>query len=190
MIFLLAVTFASCFETSQFAKLEDTEKAIELYRLSEEKLNKMDSFAVENAMNIVARISNKTTSIAATGETIVFDLNGEDFSHYTEIKTDMEIGTTKEKVATITINGYSDGKMFISNSTEYKDEEKTTEKKLWSSTSKEKYIEYLSSRPAVLALDITNDSCTSFSCVQGEDKGWTATYTGFTKKALFQINEL
>jgi len=127
-----------------------------------------------------------SVSASGNGEIKFYDIHGEDMAYYETTYTNAKVsgeGIEETNIAT-TVNGYYDGKMYIS----YKDNK--VDQKLWAPSSADQYREYLESKED----DNTDFKVEYFSNKEAErdedDGSWTTTMSGASEEGLKNMKKM
>ena len=177
-VFLCALAFTSCGDPKTSAELMDK---------IDEKMESLKSYQADVTANLSAQLFFGYHCTAGfTGTQITIDGDSDGFYYY-----NMMEGTTKiedaekndlvETVKSKELEAFHEGKMFVSS------EQGDSVQKLYSPLTKDEYIAYLEKQED--ALDIDFEACVNKNFTKNEDKTWTLTYSGYTKKAVAAIVE-
>ena len=131
-------------------------------------------------MDMVMVVEGYVMESAATG--VMIEDDGDDYYYYSETTVSVSCKELDMEQETRSISAYMDGKAFELRA------EDGYERKLYSEMTKEEYLAYLADDEQEDA-DQEPDfqDCTHAEFAQNEDKTWTLTYSGYTKKAINQI---
>jgi len=94
---------------------------------------------------------------------------------------DLEKNEEIQTVKTKDLRAFHKGNIFI-----WAEQDNLTQK-LYSSLTKDEYIAYLEKQSGMIEIDF--EACVNSSFVKNEDKSWTLTYSGYTKKVIDEFIE-
>ena len=165
------------------------ESAADVMAKIDEKMDSLKSYQSDMTAEMTTKIQGMDCSASFTGQHILL----EDYYYQlmegsTTIKTGGLISDTETTVEFKGMEAFYDGKMFIWN--EQTDPSKTTGdlvQRLYSPLTKEEFSQYLENKTD--DLDIDYNACVNSTFVQNEDKSWTLTYSGYTKKVIEEVVE-
>ncbi|MBE6697876.1 MAG: hypothetical protein E7581_05070 [Ruminococcaceae bacterium] len=170
--------------TGLFEALRPAPKtADELLERIQEEMQEYTAYALSLDMEMVMVIEEYTMQATATGS--IIEDHGEDYYYYTETNMDMRCDELEIKEKMRSISAYADGNAF-----EFSDDG-DRQSKLFCKMTAEEYAAYQ-------ALDKSEDQpdqeidfrdCTTMDFVQNEDKSWTLSCSGYTKKAIDMLTD-
>ena len=176
-VLLCALAFTSC---------GDPETTTELMDKIDEKMESLKSYQSDVTANLSTDIYGYHCVAGFTGIQITIYGDSDRFYYYTVMDGTTEMKDTAknevvESVKTKVIEAFHEGNMFVSS------EQGDAVQKLYSPLTKDEYIAYLEKQEK--ELDIDFDACVNKGFTKNEDKTWTLTYSGYTKKAVATIVE-
>lgn len=183
-VLLCALALTSC---------GDPKTTTELMDKIDEKMESLKSYQSDVTANLSTDIYGYHCVAGFTGKQITIYGASDKFYYYTVMEGTTEMKDTEknevvESVKSKEIEAFHEGKMFVSS------EQGDSVQKLYSPLTKDEYIAYLEKQESTL--DIDYEACVNKSFTKNEDKTWTLTYSGYTKKAIenvvetFNANEL
>ncbi len=135
-----------------------------------------DCYEIAMEMDMVIVMEGYVVKTTATG-TVIED-TGEDYYYYSETDVSVTCDALDLDQDTRAISAYMDGKAF-----EFRGEN-GYERKLYSNMTAEEYAAYRVADREESSIDADITDCTHAEFAQNEDKTWTLTYSGYTKKAI------
>jgi hypothetical protein len=176
-VLLCALALTSC---------GDPETTTELMNKIDEKMESLKSYQSDVTANISTDIYGYHCVAGYTGKQITIYGASDKFYYYTVMEGTTEMKDTEknevvESVKFKEIDAFHEGNMFVSS------EQGDAVQKLYSPLTKDEYIAYLEKQESTL--DIDYEACVNKSFTKNEDKTWTLTYSGYTKKAIAGVIE-
>ena len=175
MLLALAMLLVSC-QGMKDALRPAPKTAEELWARIGEVMQEYDSYEVAMEMDIVMVMEGYAVESTATG--MLIEDKGEDYYYYSETNVTVTCDALDLNQETRAISAYMDGKAF-----EFRGEN-GYERKLYSKMTAEEYAAYLVADREASSFDTDITDCTQAEFAQNEDKTWTLTYSGYTKKAI------
>ena len=155
--------------------------AEEVWERIGESMDEYNAFTLALEMNMTMIMEGYEIKSVASGT--MSEDKGEDYYYYSEINADMECDELDIEQSIRQISAYWDGKAFeISESDDAK-------RKLYSEMTAEQYEAYSAIGKQEEDSEFDLSACTEATFVQNEDKTWTLTYSGYTKKAVQHITK-
>lgn len=152
----------------------------------DKKMDSLKSYQADLTANLSTTISGFQCKADFTGTTISIHGASNKFYYYdmmegtTEIK-DGEKNEVMESVKSKDIEAFHEGNMFVFH------EQGDQKQALYSSLTKDEYVAYQEKKEN--SLDIDYEACVNSAFVRNEDKTWTMTYSGYTKKVIDMVVE-
>ena len=176
-VLLCALAFTSC---------GDPETTTELMNKIDEKMESLKSYQSDVTANLSTDIYGYHCVAGFTGTQITIYGDSDRFYYYTVMEGTTEMKDTEknevvESVKFKEIEAFHEGNMFVSS------EQGDQVQKLYSPLTKDEYIAYLEKQESTL--DIDYEACVNKAFLKNEDKTWTLTYSGYTKKAIAVVIE-
>ena len=176
-VLLCALAFTSC---------GDPETTTELMNKIDEKMESLKSYQSDVTANLSTDIYGYHCVAGFTGTQITIYGDSDRFYYYTVMEGTTEMKDTEknevvESVKSKEIEAFHEGNMFVSS------EQGDQVQKLYSPLTKDEYIAYLEKQESTL--DIDYEACVNKAFLKNEDKTWTLTYSGYTKKAIAVVIE-
>ena len=175
MLLALAMLLVSC-QGMKDALRPAPKTAEELWARIGEVMQEFDSYEVAMEMDIVMVMEGYAVQSTATG--MLIEDKGEDYYYYSETNVTVTCDALDLNQETRAISAYMDGKAF-----EFRGEN-GYERKLYSKMTAEEYAAYLVADREASSFDTDITDCTQAEFAQNEDKTWTLTYSGYTKRAI------
>ena len=175
MLLALAMLLVSCQGLKDMLR-PDPKTADELWERIGEVMQEFDSYEVAMEMDIVMVMEGYAVESTATG-TLIED-KGEEYYYYSETNVTVTCDALDLNQETRAISAYMDGKAF-----EFRGEN-GYERKLYSKMTAEEYAAYLVADREASSIEADITDCTHAEFAQNEDKTWTLTYSGYTKRAI------
>ena len=181
---VLLITLLLC--TLAFASCGQPKSAADVMQKIDKKMDSLQSYQADITAKLTTEMYGYQVIADFTGKEIKIYGNAGKFYDYTLMEGAMEMKDQEkneliESVKTKDIRAFHEGNMFILS------EQGNLSQKLYSSLTKNEYIEYLEKQSDTIDIDF--ESCVNSSFVQNEDKSWTLTYSGYTKKAIDEFIE-
>lgn len=173
---LACVLLLTSCQTIKDALRPDPKTAEQLWERIGEVMKAYDAHEASMEMDMVMVVEGYAVKSSATG-TLIED-KGEDYYYYSETNVKVECDELDIKQESRAISAYMDGLAF-----ELRSEDKS-ERKLCSKMTAEEYAAYLAADREESSFDVDITDCTNASFTKNEDKTWTLTYSGYTKKAI------
>lgn len=156
--------------------------AEELWERIDERMEQYDAYAMSMEMDMIMEVEGYAIKSVASGS--IIEDKGDDYYYYSEMNMSMICDELDMNQKMQQISAYWDGKAF-----EISDSDGAV-RKLYSEMTAEQYEEYSQDdEDDEDDEDFDFSDCTGASFAQNEDKTWTLTYSGYTKKAMDRINE-
>ena len=176
-VLLCALAFTSC---------GDPKTTTELMDKIDEKMESLQSYQSDVTANLSTDIYGYHCVANFTGTQITIYGASDKFYYYTVMEGTTEMKDTAknevvESVKSKEIEAFHEGNMFVSS------EQGDQVQKLYSPLTKDEYIAYLEKQESTL--DIDYEACVNKAFTKNEDKTWTLTYSGYTKKAIAVVIE-
>lgn len=179
MIPLTVLGMTSCSEGARLNRMEESERAVAFMKLVNQTMDAQSGYTTQQTANMLVEVYGVQVEIKAEAVMTVCAPSAEDYFIHTESRNIMTMDD--ESVEATAIEGYADGKMFS-----YYAEEGQKTTKLWSSVTAEEYKVYETETSNTTDLDdedVVNHAATR-TCVQNEDKSWTATFTDYSAEGI------
>ena len=173
---LACVLLLTSCQTIKDALRPDPKAAEQLWERIGEVMQAYDAHEISMEMDMVMVVKGYAVKSSATG-TLIED-TGEDYYYYSETNVKVECDELDLKQESRAISAYVDGKAFELRS------EDGHERKLYSKMTAEQYAAYLAADREESSFDADITDCTNATFAKNEDKTWTLTYSGYTKKAI------
>ena len=173
---LACVLLLTSCQTIKDALRPDPETAEQLWERIGEVMKAYDAHEASMEMDMVMVVEGYAVKSSATG-TLIED-KGEDYYYYSETNVKVECDELDLEQESRAISAYMDGLAF-----ELRSEDKS-ERKLCSKMTAEEYAAYLAADREESSFDADITDCTNATFTKNEDKTWTLTYSGYTKKAI------
>ncbi len=173
-----AMLLASC-QGLKDALRPNPKTADELWERIDEVMQEYDAFAMSLEMDMVMVVEGYAMHSKATG-TMIED-TGDDYYYYSETDVTVSCEELDVEETAKSISAFMNGKAF-----EFRGEN-GYERKLYSKMTAEEYQAYKASDEQDEEPDFQD--CTQESFVKNEDKTWTLTYSGYTKKTINIITD-
>ncbi len=172
----LTVPMTSCSGSKKLLRMEEPERAVAFYTMTDRNMNYARSGSFEQTMVLDATM-NGIAYKQTTEATVTFISDRDDVTYLEQAKTDVDVvggGTV-----IYSDSGYSDGMMFSYT------KEGRHETKLKSAISVEEYSAFrqFQNQNAPL-IQVGEGFCETMTCQQKEDGTWEATYEGFTEEGM------
>lgn len=185
--FLALILCIFVFTSCQFKP----ESAADVMEKIDEKMESLKSYQSDMTAEMKTKIQEMDCEISFTGQQIVLE---DYYYNLMEGSTVFKGGMMSDPTVKFKeIEAFHDGKMFI-----WKEQWDASEtvnyltmnmedlsQKLCSSLTKEEFAEYLENQSD--DLDIDYNECVNSAFVRNEDKTWTLTYSGYTKKTIDKV---
>lgn len=178
VILLTALTLpmTSCSQSKKLLRMEEPERAVAFYTVTDRNMNYARSGSFEQTMVMDATM-NGVAYKQTTEATVTFISDRDDVTYLEQAKTEVDVvggGTV-----IYSDSGYADGMMFS-----YIKEGKN-ETKLKSAVTLNEYstLRQFQNESAPL-IRVGEGFCETMTCRQAEDGTWTATYEGFTEEGM------
>ncbi|MBQ9779890.1 MAG: hypothetical protein IJW00_02980 [Clostridia bacterium] len=179
LVLPIAISLTSCSDTLRLNTLKEPERAVEFVNILNKRMESQNSYVAEMEANIVMELYRTEISMTATGTEIVYGQGSSDYFTQTETHQVMTVNGSKTEMTTI--EGFADGKMFY-----YSAGNGVRTVKLWSALSCDDYVAFDKTYNTTDGLDddIMASEAATRTCIQNDDKTWTATYTDYTAEGL------
>ncbi len=182
LLVTLPLSLTSCSQASRLLRMKESDRAAYFYRLVNSKADYAASGSFEQTMSMKLDIGDVAYEQVTEG-TITFIAEKDDLTYLEQAKT--TVWTGGEKIIIYEDRGYADGMMFL-----YSKEEKD-ESKLKSPITAEEYNTFMGELNAdSTEIQVGEGYSETMTCVQNEDKTWTATYEGFTDEGMKPFLEM
>lgn len=172
-------SLTACSDASRLNRMEESERAVEFMKILDKNMESKKSSTSDITMDMTMELYGVEVKATVTGTVVTGNAGTEDYYTISDSLTTIEMaGETTEISA---YEGFYQGKMFSSNT---QDDESAV--KLWSSISAADYEAFKVENSSTTVMDDISlvVECDTKTCVQNEDKTWTATYTDYTDKGL------
>lgn len=175
----LAAGLTSCSGALRLNTMKESERALEFVDILDENMKSQGSYAMDMDMTMTLEVYRTEVSMVATGTATVVGSGTDDYFIHTE--THQTMSMSGEDTEITTIEGFADGKMF-----HYYAENGVRATKLWSPISAGDYMAFEAAYDLAESLnnDVMGEEAATRTCVQNDDKTWTATYTDYTPAGL------
>ncbi len=177
LIIVLAIALTSC------AAWGTPDSAQALWDKIDKRMSKYKSFETTTETEMVAYIQGNKITGSSQGRTIAIgESDDKNFYYYETSTNNVECAELDVKEETTSTTAFSDGKMFLSNKSEERDQ------KLYSPMSAEQFAEHRER----LNSDLENEifmQCEKSEFKQNDDKSWTLSFSGYTDEAIAKISE-
>lgn len=176
----LALSLTSCTEAFRLNRMDESERAIAFMDVLNLNMGRENSYTAVTENELVFEAYGVEMSIYGTMTSlVVFGEKPEDYFIHEETHSVVTSGEESEEMTII--EGFANGKMFS-----FYDTDKQNAIKLWSSLTAEDHVAY---EAEISGSEDTDDSdmvatAATRTCVQNEDKTWTATYTDYSEEGL------
>ncbi len=182
LLVTLPLSLTGCSQTDKLLRLDEDERAQQFFHLLHNYSDYSTSYYMERTMSVEIDIgSNPYEQVTET--TVTFVAKEDDLAHLEQIKT--TVWTDNGKNVLYEDNGYADGMMFSC----YK--EGKNESGLKSPITAESYKIFLVELTAdQTEIQVGNGYTNTMTCVQNQDKTWTATYEKFTEEGMVPFLEM
>ena len=183
MLLTVALPMSSCSAAARLNRMDEPDRAVKFFEMSNEKADSAASFYMEQTMVMKMDIAGNTYDQKGVANLTVIE--DKDSFIYLE---QSELSVTAGGVLTLIYedSGYADGYMF----SRYK--ENADELKVKSPITKDEYFAFREEMADDSSIDVEveNGLATVMTCVQNEDKTWKATYEGFTEEGMKPFMEM
>ena len=183
MLMTVALPLSSCSPAARLNRMDEPDRAVKFFEMSNEKADSAASFNMEQTMVMKMDIAGNTYDQKGVANLTVIE--DKDSFIYLE---QSELSVTAGGVLTIYYedSGYADGYMF----SRYK--ENADELKVKSPITKDEYFTFREEMADDSSIDVEVEDglATVMTCVQNEDKTWKATYEGFTEEGMKPFMEM
>ena len=183
MLLTVALPMSSCSAAARLNRMDEPDRAVKLFELSNQKVGSAASFNMEQTM--VMKMDIAGSSYDQKGVANLTVIEDKDSFIYLE---QSELSVTAGGVLTLIYedSGYADGYMF----SRYK--ENADELKVKSPITKDEYFAFREEMADDSSIDVEVEDglATVMTCVQNEDKTWKATYEGFTEEGMKPFMEM
>lgn len=183
MLLTVALPMSSCSPAARLNRMDEPDRAVKLFEMSNQKADSAASFNMEQTMVMKMDISGSSYDQKGVANLTVIE--DKDSFIYLE---QSELSVTSGGVLTIYYedSGYADGYMF----SRYK--ENADELKVKSPITKDEYFAFREEMADDSSIDVEVEDglATVMTCVQNEDKTWKATYEGFTEEGMKPFMEM
>ncbi|MBO5374545.1 MAG: hypothetical protein J6A54_03750 [Clostridia bacterium] len=157
---------------------DERERANALIAYVDENLLNLNSFQINSELKMTTLKSGVKHDSVVKGVEIFGGMNTDELYYYNEINAVIKLQSFDGEIGKKTsIEAYDDGEMYV----QYADEISKEKVLMSSPTEQEEFLDYFESK---LETDVDITDCTSVTCVQNEDKSWTTTFRGFSKKTI------
>ncbi len=183
-LFVLLIALLLC--TLALTSCGAPKSAADVMERIDKKMDSLKSYQSDITANLSTTINGFHCKADFTGKSIIIYGNENKFYYYNIMDGTMELKDTEkdsvmETVKSKDIEAFHEGKMFVWS------EQGDLKQALYSPLTQEEYIAYREKQQN--ALDIDYEECVNSSFVQNEDKTWTLTYSGYTKKVIDKVVE-
>lgn len=183
---LFVLLIALILFTLAFTSCGTPKSAEDLMDKIDKKMDSLKSYQADLTANLSTTISGLQCKADFTGNNIMINGNEGKFYYYNMMEGTMEIkdGEKNEVMETVKskdIEAFHEDKMFVLH------EQGEQKQALYSPLTKDEYIAYREKQEN--SLDIDYEACVNSTFVQNEDKTWTMTYSGYTKKVIDKVVE-
>lgn len=181
MVLACVMLLASCQGLAE-ALRPAPKTAEDLWERIDEVMQEYDAYALSLELDMVMVVEGYAVDSTATG-TIIEDNRGEDYYYYSETNANVTCDELNIKQTARSISAYLDGKAF-----EFRGDGKY-ERKLYCRMTEEEYEAYRALDQSTEEQDeeLNFQDCTTADFVRNEDKTWTLTYSGYTKKTINRL---
>ncbi len=176
LVTALPLTLASCSPAMRLKAMDESRRAAAFYTMIGNRADRASSNSLNQTMTLIMDINGMTYEQVTEG-TITFIGEKDDFTYLeqfeTTVRTDNMVTIMQED------RGYADGTMFLY----YKTDGGFT--KMKSSITPDEYNSFMAEQNADNPqMQVGEGYCETMTCVQNEDKTWTATYEDFTEEGM------
>ena len=176
MLTALALPMTACSGSRRLLRMEESERAVAFYTMTDRNMNYARSGSFEQTMVLDATM-NGVAYKQTTEATVTFISERDDVTYLEQAKTTVDMAGGGTVIHSD--SGYTDGMMFSYT------KEGRYETKLKSAVSVEEYSAFrqFQNQKAPL-IQVGEGFCETMSCQQKEDGTWEATYEGFTEEGM------
>jgi len=183
-LFVLLITLLLC--TLALTSCGNPKSAEDVMKKIDKKMDSVKSYQTDMTAKLSTEMYGYRVLADFTGKDIKINGKAGNYYDYTIMEGSMEMKDLEKNeviqtVKTKDLRAFHEGKMFVWA------EQDNLVQKLYSSLTKDEYITYLEKQSGMIELDF--ESCVNSSFVKNEDKSWTLTYSGYTKKAIDEFIE-
>ena len=172
----LPLSLVSCSQASRLLRMEEGSRAAAFFRLVNGKSAMARSASMEQTFTTKLDL-NGVAYEQVTDVVMTYILERTDMTHLEQAKTTVVSGGMAEVI--YEDRGYANGEMFLYS------KEGGAEVRLKSAVTAEEYNAFLGELNAEDSEILVGEGyCSTMTCVQNEDKTWTATYEGFTEAGM------
>ena len=183
MLMTVALPLSSCSPAARLNRMDEPDRAVKLFEMSNQKADTASSFTMEQTMTMKMDIAGTTYDQKGVAKLTAID--SKDSFIYLE---ESEVSITSGGTFTMFYedSGYADGYMFV----RYK--ENADELKLKSPITKDEYFAFRGEMAddSTIDVEVENGLASIMTCVQNEDKTWKATYEGFSEEGMKPFMEM
>ena len=183
MLMTVALPMTSCSAAARLNRMDESDRAVKLFEMSNQKADTASSFNMEQTMVMKMDIAGSSYDQKGVANLTVIE-NKDSFIYLEQ----SELSVTAGGVLTLIYedSGYADGYMF----SRYK--ENADELKVKSPITKDEYFAFREEMADDSSIDVEVEDglATVMTCVQNEDKTWKATYEGFTEEGMKPFMEM
>lgn len=178
----IPLSLTSCSQSAKLLRMDEEERAAYFYELINENADHAASGSMEQTMSMKLDIGTMTYE-QVSDATITYIAEDDDLTYLEQVKT--TVLTDGDKMVLYEDNGYADGMMFS-----YRKDGKD-ETKLKSPITAEEFDAFMVELNADSAeIRVGEDFSEVMTCVQNQDKTWTATFEDFTDEGMIPFWEM
>lgn len=183
MLMTVALPLSSCSAAARLNRMDEPDRAVKLFELSNKQANSASSFTLEQTMTMKMDIADTTYDQKSVSKLTVID-SKDSFVYLEESEVSVTSGGTFTMI--YEDSGYADGYMFA----RYK--ENADELKLKSPITKDEYFAFREEMmdESTIDIEVEDGLATVMTCKQNEDKTWSATYEGFSEEGMKPFFEM
>ncbi len=181
----LLSSLTACSDADRLNRMEESERAVEFFKILDQNMESKKSSTRDISMDMTLEIYGVEVKATATGTTVSGNKGTENYFTISDSLTVMEMGG--ETMETASLEGFIGGKMFSSNT-----QEGEAAVKQWSPISAADYEAFEETNRSISVVDDLSllENCQTKTCVQNEDKTWTATYTDYNRQGLEVFDDM
>ena len=183
MLMTVALPLSSCSPAARLNRMDEPDRAVKLFEMSNQKADTASSFTMEQTMTMKMDIAGTTYDQKGVAKLTAID-SKDSFIYLEESEVSITSGGTFTMI--YEDSGYADGYMFV----RYK--ENADELKLKSPITKDEYFAFREEMAddSTIDVEVENGLASVMTCVQNEDKTWKATYEGFSEEGMKPFMEM
>lgn len=181
----------SCSPSAKLKRMNEEKRAAELLRLVQATDDKRDSLTIEYTQSFTCYYETRNNfleyitvpiNINTVATTVKSNMQSDAYESLTTSTVTLDRNDSEAPKVTETVEGYQNGKLFFSETQTTKNGRLSN--RLYSPLSVSEYRAYEKQIDLLFNLDFDPDAAANRTCVQTDEKGWIATYSGFSATAL------